>query len=40
MRVHDRQAFPVTISSFLIISSKVDEKDEKDYNMIRRLGAR
>ena len=27
-------------SSFLIISSKVDEKDEKDYNMIRRLGAR
>lgn len=34
MRVHDRQAFLV------IISSKVDEKDEKDYNMIRRLGAR
>lgn len=34
MHVYDRQAFPV------IISSKVDEKDEKDYNMIRRLGAR
>lgn len=33
MHVHDRQAF-------LVISSKVDEKDEKDYNMIRRLGAR
>lgn len=27
-------------SSLLVISSKVDEKDEKDYNMIRRLGAR
>lgn len=39
MRVHDRQAFLV-ISRHLVISSKVDEKDEKDYNMIRRLGAR
>lgn len=29
MHVHDRQAFLVIISSFLIISSKVDEKDEK-----------
>lgn len=40
MHVHERQAFLVIISSFLVISSKVDEKDEKDYNMIRRLGAR
>lgn len=36
MHVHDRQAFLVT-SRHLV---KVDEKDEKDYNMIRRLGAR
>lgn len=29
MHLHDRQAFLVIISSFLVISSKVDEKDEK-----------
>lgn len=29
MRVHDRQAFLVIISSFLVISSKVDEMTRK-----------
>ena len=33
MHVHDRQAFLVIISPFLVISSKVDEKDEKDLRM-------
>lgn len=35
MHVHDRQAFLVIISSFLVISSKVDEMTRKIYACLR-----